>query len=181
MLVCAHFCHEIKDVNYKSHWNILIFCDQRKMMPDLNMSHEKMSDFVSFSLLGSSLAIQLRNFDFFYQKKAWCQIWICPVKPCPIWFKLHCLSRILAVSWEIRISNFIEIVWYVLIKKSVVRSKFCPVFYLTCIFWHYYRNNFELKKVSNDFKMYWNTLLKMLYLKGYNQRIRNDFFGYRRY
>ena len=33
-------------------------------MSDLNMSHGKMSDFVSFPLLGFSLVIKLRNFGF---------------------------------------------------------------------------------------------------------------------
>ena len=40
-------------------------------------------------------------------------------------------------------------------KESVVRSNFVPVFYyLTCIFWHYFRHSVELKKVPNDFKIY---------------------------
>ena len=51
---------KLKDANCKSRWNILIFCDQWKMMSDLNMSHEKVSDFVSFPLFGFTL----RNFDF---------------------------------------------------------------------------------------------------------------------
>ena len=34
------------------------------MMLDLNMSHGKMSDFVSFPLLGFTLVIKLTNFDF---------------------------------------------------------------------------------------------------------------------
>ena len=34
------------------------------MMSDLNMSFEKMSDFVSFSLFGFTVVIKLRNFDF---------------------------------------------------------------------------------------------------------------------
>ena len=34
------------------------------MLPDLNMSHEKMSGFVSFPLFGFTLVINLRNFDF---------------------------------------------------------------------------------------------------------------------
>ena len=34
------------------------------MLLDLNMSHEKMSDFVSFPLFGFALVIKLRNFDF---------------------------------------------------------------------------------------------------------------------
>ena len=38
---------KLKDANYKSHWNVSVFCDQWKMMSDLNMSHEKVSDFVS--------------------------------------------------------------------------------------------------------------------------------------
>ena len=34
------------------------------MTSDLNMSHGKMSDFVSLLLLGFTLIIKLRNFDF---------------------------------------------------------------------------------------------------------------------
>ena len=42
-------------------WYFLI----KKYMPsDLNMSHGKMSDSVSFSLFGFTLVIKLRNFDF---------------------------------------------------------------------------------------------------------------------
>ena len=33
-------------------------------MPDLNLSHGKMSDFVSVPLLGLTLVIKLRNFSF---------------------------------------------------------------------------------------------------------------------
>ena len=33
-------------------------------MSDLNMFHGKMSDFVSFALLGFTLVIKWRNFDF---------------------------------------------------------------------------------------------------------------------
>ena len=33
-------------------------------MSDLNISHGKMSDFVSFPLLGFTLVIKLRKFDF---------------------------------------------------------------------------------------------------------------------
>ena len=33
-------------------------------MSDLNMSHGKMSDFVSYPLLGFTLVTKLRNFDF---------------------------------------------------------------------------------------------------------------------
>ena len=34
------------------------------MVSDLNMSHGKMSDFVSFPLHGFTLVIKLGNFDF---------------------------------------------------------------------------------------------------------------------
>ena len=34
------------------------------MMSDLNMYHEKMTDFVLFPLFGFTLAISLRKFDF---------------------------------------------------------------------------------------------------------------------
>ena len=33
-------------------------------MSDLNMSHGKISDFVSFPLFGFTLVMKLRNFDF---------------------------------------------------------------------------------------------------------------------
>ena len=50
--------------NYKSHWNILVFCDRWKLISDFNMSHGEMSDFVSLQLFEFTLAIKLRNFDF---------------------------------------------------------------------------------------------------------------------
>ena len=57
---------KLKDVNNKneSHWNILVFCDQIKMMSDLNMLHEKMPDYVLIKLFGFILVIKLRNFYF---------------------------------------------------------------------------------------------------------------------
>ena len=58
------FAIKSKYANYKSHWNILVFCDQWNMMSDLNMSHEKMSYFVSFLLFGLTVVIKLRSFDF---------------------------------------------------------------------------------------------------------------------
>ena len=62
--VCAPFCSEIERCQYKSHWNILVFCYQWKMMSDLNMSQWKISDFVSFSLLRFTLVLKQRNLDF---------------------------------------------------------------------------------------------------------------------
>ena len=58
------FAKKLKDANYKSHWKILVFWNQFKIMSDLNMSHEKMSDFDSFVLFGFTLVKKLRNFDF---------------------------------------------------------------------------------------------------------------------
>ena len=57
---------KLKDANYKSHWTILVLFDQWKKMSDLNMSHEDMSDFVLFPLLGFTLVIKLRNFKYFF-------------------------------------------------------------------------------------------------------------------
>ena len=54
---------KLKEANYESQWNILVFCGQWKMMSDLNMSHGKVSDLVLFSLFWFTLAIKLRNFD----------------------------------------------------------------------------------------------------------------------
>ena len=48
LLVCAHFCNEIERCQMQKSLKYLVYCDQRKMMSDLNMSYEKTSDFVSF-------------------------------------------------------------------------------------------------------------------------------------
>ena len=58
------FAIRLKSANYKSHWHILVFYDQWKIMSDLNMSHRKMSDFVLFLWLRFTLVLKLRNFDF---------------------------------------------------------------------------------------------------------------------
>ena len=42
---------------------MLVLCNQSKMMSDLNMSLEKMPDFLSFPLFGLTVIIKLRNFD----------------------------------------------------------------------------------------------------------------------
>ena len=66
----------------------------------MNMSHRKMSDFVSFSLFGITLAIKLRNFDLeshrniliFFNKKRYG-------------------VRFEYVSWKNVLFCFIPIVW----------------------------------------------------------------------
>ena len=63
MFVLA-FAMKLKGANYESHWNISVFCDQWNLTSDLKMSHGKMSDFVSFSLVGFTLVIKMRIFDF---------------------------------------------------------------------------------------------------------------------
>ena len=55
---------ELKDANFKDHWNDIVFCNQWKMMSGFNMPHKKMSSFVSFPLLGLTLVVKLRNLDF---------------------------------------------------------------------------------------------------------------------
>ena len=61
LLVCAHFCG---DANYERRSNILIFCDQWKMISDLSVFHGKMSDFDSFPMIGFTLVTKRKNFDF---------------------------------------------------------------------------------------------------------------------
>ena len=62
---CLHLILKMKwkDAKYKSHWNIFIFCDQWKMMSDLNKSYGKIPDFVSFPLFRFIAVIKLTNID----------------------------------------------------------------------------------------------------------------------
>ena len=63
-LSAHNFAMKLKDANYRSHWNILEFRDQWKMMSVLNMSRGKVSGFVSFLMFRFTLFIKLRNFYF---------------------------------------------------------------------------------------------------------------------
>ena len=125
------------------------------MMSDLSIFRGKMLHLVSLPLFGFIFIIKLRNFNFkshrhtskvFWSKTSISDLnmschWIGPAKQYLIWFKLHCLNRILAISWEIQILNFTEIVYFS-IKDFVDRSKFVPVF----LSYYYYKDDFELKK-----------------------------------
>ena len=179
---------KFKHANQKSNWNVLVFCDQWKMMSDLNTFYGKCLSFVSFPVFNFTLVMKLRKFDFksrwntliiltkiiydvsfeyvrwknvwfsfisivwvhfthqteklwfwkslkyfslFIQKKKKSQIWIWPVKQGLIWFKLLCSSRISAISWEMQILNFTEIVQYFSIKDSYV--KVCPGFFVSFV------------------------------------------------
>ena len=66
-----NFTINLKNVNYKSYWNILVFCNQWKMMSDLNVTHGKMYDFVSLPFFGFTLVRKLRNFGFQRLSKLW--------------------------------------------------------------------------------------------------------------
>ena len=102
-----------------------------KMMSDLNMFHGKNVWLCFISIIFVHFCHKtekylfsnsLKYFNFFYQRK-WLQIWVCPIKHCLIWFKRRCLRLILAISWEVRILNFLDVVYYFSSKESVVRSK----------------------------------------------------------
>ena len=58
------FAVRLKSTTYKSHWNILVLHEQWKITSDLNMSHGKISDFVSFPLFRFTLVIKLWNSNF---------------------------------------------------------------------------------------------------------------------
>ena len=55
---------KLRNFNFESHWNILVFLDKKKMVSDLNMSYGKMPDLVLFPCFSFTLVIKLRNFDF---------------------------------------------------------------------------------------------------------------------
>ena len=138
------------------------FLIKKDITSNVNMSHEKMSNFGSFLLLGFTLVTKPRNCDFeshwnililFYKKKMW-DLTMSYVH-CLIWF-IH----ILGISWEIQIFKFY---WNSLILFNsgiCFRSKFVPFFCLICIFWNSYRNSLELKKFLMTLRyikeLHWN-------------------------
>ena len=74
--------------------------------------------------------------SYFLVKKC-CEIWICPVKQCLIWFRLRCLSRILAKSWEIQIFRDFKLYWssLILLNKGICcHMKLCLVSFVLFVF-----------------------------------------------
>ena len=64
-LIVLIFAMRLKIANYESYWNVLVFCNQRKIMSDLNIYHDIWNIwFFSFPLFGLTLVIKPRNFDF---------------------------------------------------------------------------------------------------------------------
>ena len=55
---------KLRNLDFESHWNILIFLIKKYMVSDLNMPHGKTLDFLSFPLFGFTSLIKLRNFNF---------------------------------------------------------------------------------------------------------------------
>ena len=63
-IVWVHFSHKTEKFRF---WKSLKYFNifwKEDMLSDLNMSHGKMSDFVSFPLFRFTLVMKLRNFDF---------------------------------------------------------------------------------------------------------------------
>ena len=54
---------KLRNFEFESQWNTLIFFYKKRYCFDLMMSYGKMSDFISFPLLVFTLVIKLRNFD----------------------------------------------------------------------------------------------------------------------
>ena len=108
-----------------------------------------MCNFVSFPLFGFALVIKVRNFNF---QSYWNILIFFNVQfefvLRLIRFKLRCLSRIFAISWEIWILNMIGIV--IISQLGICcEIKICPTcFCLICIFRHYYRYSIVLKRCS---------------------------------
>ena len=57
---------KLKDANYKSHWNILVYWDQWKMISDLNMFHGKYVILFYFSYKTEKFWFWKSHIFFFY-------------------------------------------------------------------------------------------------------------------
>ena len=55
---------KLRNFDFESHRNTLLFFDKKDMTSDLNMLHGRMPELVSFPLFRFTLVIKLRNFDF---------------------------------------------------------------------------------------------------------------------
>ena len=94
-------------------------------------------------------------------------------------FKLHFGNKLRNTNFEVYCNSSV----FFNLRTCFVRAKSATVFSFYLYFLAWLRNSFEL---TYWFKIYWSTLMKILYLKGYkwllsqNQRVRNDSFSHRR-
>ena len=107
---------KLRNFDFESHWNISLFFDKQRYGVRFEYVPWKNVWFCFISNVCLHFSHETEKFDFkghwntsIFSDKKWCQIWLCPIKQCFIWFKLRCLSKILVISWEIWISHFIKI------------------------------------------------------------------------
>ena len=111
---------KLRAFNFESNWNTSMFFDKKKIWRQIWICHVEKCIISLISIVWMNFSNKtvtfwvrksLKSFKIFSSKKMMSDlIWICPAKQCLIWFKLSCLSKTLAISWEIRILNFNEIV-----------------------------------------------------------------------
>ena len=109
---------KLRDFDFESHWNTLIFFWKKNMLRQSWICPMEKSLIFFIFIVRVQFSHKtdrfwfwksLKYFNSFWSKR-WGQIEICPVKQCLIWFNFRCLSIIFAISLEIQILNFIEIV-----------------------------------------------------------------------
>ena len=107
---------KLRNFDFGSHWSTLIFFDKKRYGVRVEYVSWKNVWFCFISIVWVHCSHKTEKFRFwkslkyfiiFWLKKKWCQIWLFPYKECLIWFKLCFLNRILVISWEIRILNFV--------------------------------------------------------------------------
>ena len=135
---------KLKVANYKNHWNVLIFCDQWKIMPDLNMSHWKISDFVSFLLFRFTLVI--KNYEtltlnvigivqYFLSKKnmttslnlsdgKMSDFVLFPLSGFPFAGEIRTFSNLQSLIFQQFELPFVEHIW-IFLTKSIIVHKVC--------------------------------------------------------
>ena len=63
-IVWVQFSHKTEKFRFRKSLKYFNIFDKKDMVSDLNMSHRRMSDFVSFPLFAFTLVTKVRNFDF---------------------------------------------------------------------------------------------------------------------
>lgn len=115
------FATKLRDAHFVDHWNILIFCDLRTIISDLNMPWGKMSKFVSFLLFALTFVIKLKDLEFkihsntFFNRKKWSQIWICSLEKYLTLVQLPCFT----------LTFVVEIIYYFLTKEDWCQIWIC--------------------------------------------------------
>ena len=104
------FVIKLRNFDFEGHWNTLILFEQKRY--NIRFQHVPWKNVCFWFISNIWVHFSHKTYKFWFWRslKYFNVFWL--KKWCLIWFKLCCLNRVLVMSWEIRILDFVKIVFF---------------------------------------------------------------------